>query len=127
MVANQDNRDSGVQNVQNETAIDWDELYSDLKSELAVLILGPDFNSNGLTSVKEQLHDELTKKTDHGILHFYPNNGIFLFQTEYYKSRAKMFASKFYKSLPYDESLLQKIIDLPFRMIINTNPDRNLE
>ena len=116
-----------VENLQNEQTIDWDEIYSDLKNELAVLIIGPDFNSNGTVSVKEQLYEELTKRPDHGILHFYPNNGIFLFQTEYYKSRAKMAASKFYKALAYDETLLQKIIDLPFRMIINTNPDRSLE
>ena len=116
-----------IGDTENNSMVDWDDLYYDLKNERAVLILGPDFHRDGEASVKEQLYKEVSRRSDNGIVHFYPMNGIFLFKSEYYKAKTKRIAAEFYKSLAYDHVLLQKIIDLPFRLIINTNPDRSLE
>lgn len=110
-----------------ESPIDWDDLYFDLKNARAILVLGPEFHAKNGVSVKELLYQELTKKEDHGILHFYPSNGIFLFKSEYYKTKAQKLSSQFYKMLEADDDILQKVIDLPFRMVINTNPDKILE
>ena len=110
-----------------EAAIDWDDLYSDLKNEKAILILGPEFYANHGTSVKKLLCEELKKKDDHGVEHFYPDDGIFLFNSARYKSKAQRAAARFYESLPGDRDLLQKITELPFRTIINTNPDKKLQ
>jgi len=36
--------------VNNQTPIDWDDLYFDLKNERAILVLGPEFyNSEGVS------------------------------------------------------------------------------
>lgn len=110
-----------------ESSIDWEDLYFDLKNERAILVLGPDFYSKDGLSVKELLYKELTKRDDHGIVYFYPSNGIFLFKSQLYKSKAQKLSSQFYKSLEGDNNILQKIIELPFRMIINTNPEKILE
>lgn len=110
-----------------ESPLDWEDLYFDLKNEKAILVLGPEFYNCEGTSVKELLYKELTKKDDHGIIHFYPGNGIFLFKSEFYKTKAQKLSSQFYKALAPDRGILQKIIELPFRMIINTNPDKILD
>ena len=115
------------ENTTNEVDIDWDDLYGDLKDNRAILILGPEFYASDGLSVKEQLYYELIKREDHGIIHFYPSNGIFLFQSERYKNKAQKFSCEFYKKLEGDESIMQKISELPFRMIINTNPDKILQ
>lgn len=110
-----------------EPIIDWDDLCFDLKNERAVLVLGPEFyNSDEGFSVKELLFHELQKRGDNGILHFYPSNGIFLFKSEFYKTRAQKISSQFYRSVQIDDHILQKIIGLPFKMIINTAPDKSL-
>jgi hypothetical protein len=116
-----------INNWENEPPIDWDDLYDDLKNERAVLVLGPEFHTNNGVSIKELIYKELIKKEDHGILHFYPSNGIFLFESQKYKNSAQKFASHFYKSLEVHDDIVQKIIELPFRMVINTNPDKILE
>lgn len=109
-----------------EFLIDWDDLFFDLKNERAILILGPEFHSRHELSLRGQLFNELTKKSDHGIIHFYPNNGIFLFKSAKYKTQAQKIASEFFKSIEADSEILQKIIELPFRMVINTTPDKSL-
>jgi len=101
-----------------ESSIDWDDLYFDLKNGRAVLVLGPEFYTKEEITAKQLLYNELTVRGDHGILHFYPSNGIFLFKSEYYKTKAQKLSSKFYKMLEGDHTILQKIIELPFSLII---------
>ena len=107
--------------------IDWDDIFFDLSNEKAVLVLGPEFFTQNGKPVKQLLYEELIQQDNNGILHFYPSNGIFLFQSELYKTKAQKRSSQFYKSLDIDYSILHKITELPFRVIINTNPDRKLE
>lgn len=107
-------------------SIDWNDLFFDLKHERAILVLGPDFYSREGVTVKEQLYNVLTKDRDHGVLHFYPSNGIFLFKSEKYKTKAQKTSSEFYRRVSINEDVLQRIIELPFRMIINTTPDKVL-
>ncbi|OQP40683.1 hypothetical protein A4H97_13750 [Niastella yeongjuensis] len=106
--------------------IDWEDLYRDLKDHRAILALGPEFYSSDGLSPKEKLYQHLIKKPDHGILHFYPNNGIFLFQSPKYKSYAQRDASEYYKTIEPEPEELPHIMDLPFRMIINTSPSQKL-
>jgi hypothetical protein len=106
--------------------IDWKDLYRDLKDDRAILALGPEFYASDGLSPKEKLYAHLIKKPDHGILHFYPNNGIFLFQSEKYKRNAQRDASEYYKSIEAEPDVLQLIMDLPFRMVINTSPSQKL-
>jgi len=110
-----------------DTPIDWEDLFYDLKNERAVLVLGPEFHSRDGVSIKMQLYNELIQRPDHGILHFYSENGIFLFKSPGYKSKAQKFASQFYKALNPNDEIVRKIMELPFSLIINTNPDRAIE
>ncbi len=107
--------------------IDWDDLYYDLKNQRAILILGPEFYNIDGIPIKEFIYKELTKKEDHGILHFYPGNGIFLFKSQAYKNKAQKVASQVYSMLEADKGIISKIMELPFRMILNTCPDKILE
>lgn len=103
-----------------------EEIYSDVRSNMATLILGPNFLTKGDLSAKQSLNLELTKTANNGIIHFYPSNGIFLFDSPNSKFNCQKAAARFYETIEPDRGMLEKITELPFSLILNTNPDKNL-
>lgn len=103
-----------------------EDIYSDVRGNMATLILGPDFLTQNDLSARQSLFNELKKTNSNGILHFYPSNGIFLFDSPNSKFNSQKAAAKFYDSLEPERTILEKIINLPFSLILNTNPDRSL-
>ncbi|OJU26355.1 MAG: hypothetical protein BGN92_02315 [Sphingobacteriales bacterium 41-5] len=103
-----------------------EDIYSDVRSNMATLILGPDFLTENELSARQSLFLELQKTNNCGILHFYPSNGIFLFDSPNSKFNSQKAAAKFYDRLQPNKELLDKIIHLPFSLILNTNPDKSL-
>lgn len=103
-----------------------DDIYSDMRSNMATLILGPDLLSKGELSVRQALYNELTKTPNNGILHFYPSNGIFLFDSPNSKFNCQKAAAKFYTSIEPEREIFEKLVDLPFNLVLNASPDKNL-
>lgn len=103
-----------------------EDIYSDVRGNMATLILGPDFLTSGGKPAKESLHEHLKTIPNNGILHFYPANGIFLFDSPNSKFNCQKAAARFYEGIEPDKEMLEKIMDLPFSLVLNTNPDKNL-
>lgn len=110
-----------------EINIDWDDLLDDLKHGQTILVIGPDFLNYKGGKVKPALLQKLLEAEDHGVEYFYADDGMFLFNKPKHKAKAQKAAAQFYSSLEVNESLLQKIVELPFSLIINTNPDKSIE
>ncbi|MBK8562461.1 MAG: SIR2 family protein [Saprospiraceae bacterium] len=108
--------------------INWDDLLFDIANNRAVLLIGHDLLPHDSESIQQDLHAQLTANgNDHGIDNFYPHDGFFLFRSHRYKISAQKKAADFFKSRQPKEELLQKITEMPFRMVISINPDKSLE
>ena len=70
-------------------SIDWDDIYYDIKTQKAILVLGPGFLVQNDKTAKQLLYEELRQKPDNGILHFDNDNEIFLFESQYHKTKAQ--------------------------------------
>ena len=106
--------------------LDWEDILRDIREQRAVLFIGQDFLPHTEASIYLDLHKKLTAPPQNGIDYFYPQDGFFLFSTAGSKSKAQRNAVDFYKNLQPDAALLQKITEIPFRMIISVNPDKAL-
>lgn len=107
-------------------SLDWDDIYYDIKTQKAILVLGPGFLSQENKTAKELLYEQLKQRPDNGILYFNSDNEIFLFESQFHKTKAQKFASLFYERIKPDETILKRITELPFPLVINTNPDISL-
>ncbi|GAB3012535.1 hypothetical protein GCM10027051_14430 [Niabella terrae] len=107
-------------------SIDWDDIYYDIKTQKAILVLGPGFLAQGEKSARELLYEDLCHKPDNGVLHFNTDYEIFLFESQFHKTKAQKYASLFYEKIKPDPDILKCISELPFPLIINTNPDTAL-
>ena len=108
-------------------SINWDDILRDIADQRAVLIIGQDFLPHVEATLHLDLYKKLTASPQHGIDYFYPQDGLFLFSSTRYKVQAQKNAADFYKNLQPDHDLLQKITEIPFRMIVSANPDKALE
>lgn len=108
--------------------INWDDILYDIANNRAVLLIGHDLLPHESDSIQEDLYAHLKSTGDDpGIDNFYPSDGFFLFRSQRYKISAQKKAADFFKSRQPKEELLQKITELPFRMVISINPDKALE
>lgn len=107
--------------------LDWEDILRDIADQRAVLFIGQDFLPHADATIYLDLHKKLTTPAQHGIDYFYPQDGFFLFSSNRYKIQAQKNTADFYKSIQPDPALMQKITEIPFRMIINVNPDKSLE
>lgn len=101
----------------------WKPIINDLEKERAVLLLGPDFLPHQEVSVAADFYAYLSDQLDDEATHFFVRDGLFLFDTAVSKMDAQTEAEAFYKNLPVDEALLERIAELPFPLVISVNPD----
>ncbi len=106
--------------------LDWEDILRDIAKQRAVLFIGQDFLPHTEETIFLDLYKKLTAFPEHGIDYFYPHDGFFLFSSTGKKNKARSHTADFYKNIKPDPILMQKITEIPFRMIINVNPDKNL-
>ena len=102
--------------------IHWDDILEDIEEQRAVLLLGHNF----LPNAHEQLNAALAEKLGDKLQHFYTRDGLFLFKDSDAKTTAQQVAARFFKSNPPDDEILEKIAEMPFRLMISANPDKFL-
>ena len=107
--------------------LDWEDILRDIAAQRAVLFIGQDFLPHDEATINLDLHKKLTTPAQHGIDYFYPQDGFFLFSSNRYKIQAQKNAADFYKNIQPDAALMQKITEIPFRMIVSVNPDKALD
>lgn len=110
----------------NDDFFDWEDIISDIKTQRSVLVVGNDFLPFTGQNLQSDLHQYLIQRTDHGIDYFYPNDGFFLFRSSRFKVQAQKRTATFFNALQPDESILQKVTEIPFKMVISLNPDKSL-
>jgi hypothetical protein len=102
--------------------IHWDDILYDIEEQRAVLLLGHNF----LPNAHEQLNAALAEKLGDKLLHFYTRDGLFLFKDSDAKTTAQQVAARFFKNNPPEDAILKKIAEMPFRLMVSTNPDKFL-
>ncbi len=107
--------------------LNWEDMLRDIADQRAVLFIGQDFLPHTEATIYLDLYKKLMAAGQNGIDYFYPQDGFFLFTKPSAKSQAQRNTADFYKNLQPDAALLQKITEIPFRMIVNVNPDKSLE
>ena len=100
----------------------WDEEFSLLNLEETVLLIGHNF----YPSIHKDLNERLSKDLHKKLTAFYDRDGLFLFEDSSSKTRAQSVSAQFYKNLTPNQDILNKIIELPFPLIISANPDHFL-
>lgn len=101
----------------------WKPIINDLEKERAVLLIGPDFLPHQEVSVSADFYAYLSEQLADEATHYFHREGLFLFDTAVSKMDAQTEAEAFYKNLPVDEALLERIAELPFPLVISVNPD----
>ncbi|MCB0706280.1 MAG: SIR2 family protein [Saprospiraceae bacterium] len=108
-------------------AINWDFILEKIREESAVLILGPEILT---TSDGQPAHRELIRLLDppnnEKILRYYERDGFFLFDEGQKRTLLCHDIKRFYNSLPANK-MLEQLLDIPFHIILNVNPDRVLQ
>ena len=102
--------------------LNWDDLLYDIEEQNAVLLLGHGFVPGAQADLRAKLQARLGDK----LLHSYEREGLFLFADREAKTNAQKEAARFHRELRLEESILQKIAQLPFPLIVSANPDQRL-
>lgn len=103
--------------------LNWDDILDDIEERRAVLLLGHGF----LPNAQQDIDDVFQKVLKDGLLYAYQRDGLFLFKDIDAKTIAQKEAARIFKQISPDETLLQKIAELPFHLIVSGNPDKSLE
>lgn len=111
---------------------DYEDILDILEdSGHCVLFIGPQLLKNETNQTLEKsLHEYLeVQKDDHQLIRaFYEDDGLFLLKEENYRRRLVRQMRKFWQQPhPKADSLLQKLAQLPFPMIVSLNPDNLLQ
>lgn len=101
---------------------DWDDLLDDIEEQNAVLLLGHGFLPGAQAALGAQLQEKLNSK----LLHSYSREALFLFADSEAKTTAQKEAARYYRGVEVEESILQKMAEMPFPIIISANPDKLL-
>jgi Effector-associated domain 11/SIR2-like domain len=102
---------------------DWIDIIEDLQDQKAVLLLGPELMQSGGKSLNQQLREHLHQRHPKDIVYYYERDGLFLFQSPESKVRVARTVKRFYKPITPDETLLQRIVQVPFHLIVSLNSD----
>ena len=109
--------------------VDWDVIIQTIKDEKCILCLGPEiYRDQDGKMLEDQMVEFLQVEQNSDIRNFYPQEGVFLFNSEegrthiYYKLR-RFFENSFSEA----EKILEKVAQIPFHFVINLTPDKKLE
>lgn len=100
----------------------WANLLEDIFEERAILLLGHGFVPSAYEQAEKKLSDTLQDK----LLHIHQQDALFLFSNSDAKSSAQSKFASVFKNMEQDDSVLKKIVELPFRLMISANPDKAL-
>ncbi len=105
---------------------DWEFILETIDSEKCVLFLGPEvFTSVEGKSLFDQLVAYLDIENNRDILSFYKEDNFFLFSSKYAKTKALYRIRKFFSRHTHAkaEALFEKIVQIPFHIVITLTPD----
>jgi hypothetical protein len=99
------------------------KIVADLKSGNAALILGPEiFDVDGIP-VQRYVRQKIEEEFHEDIAAYYERDGFFIVRSEDAKPAIREAVADLYRNLKPGEATLQKIIEIPFPLVVSVNPD----
>jgi hypothetical protein len=106
-----------------EPSPDISKIVADLKTGNAALILGPEiFDVDGMP-VQRYVRQKIETEFQDDIASYYERDGFFIVRTEDAKPAIREAVADLYRNLHPNEATLQKIIEIPFPLVVSVNPD----
>ena len=102
--------------------LNWTSILQDIELGQAVLLIGHGFQAEA----QGQLHPTLQATLKERLLYFYAQDGLFLFQDSLAKTDARREVASIFNNHATDDSFLKKIAEMPFPLMVSTNPDKSL-
>ncbi len=109
--------------------VDWDFVLDTIRDERCVLFIGPEvFATAEGVKFEQQLANYLGVPGNPDIHKYYPEDGLFFFQSGAKKTRISYSIKRFYnQSFPHAAAILEKLAEIPFHFIISLTPDQALQ
>lgn len=102
---------------------DWLDILDDIQDQKAVLLIGPEIMQIDGQPLNRHLRDSLHERNKDDIAFYYERDGFFLFTSPEGKVRVARQVKRFYRDITPDEAILQRIVQIPFHLIVSVNPD----
>ncbi|NJN33364.1 MAG: hypothetical protein HC817_03010 [Saprospiraceae bacterium] len=102
---------------------DWLDILNDIQDQKAVLLIGPEIMKIEGMSMNGYLRDSLNQRNSDDIAYYYERDGFFLFKSPEGKVRVARQVKRFYRDITPDETVLQRIVQIPFHLVVSVNPD----
>lgn len=103
-----------------------ENLAEDIREQKCVLLIGPEIVQIDGKSLIRHVHETLLQGESDDILYYYEQDSLFLFKDENAKLDAPRQIKRVYKNLKFASDIYQKILEIPFHLIISLNPDTYL-
>jgi hypothetical protein len=103
-----------------------ENLAEDIRKQKCVLLIGPEIVQIEGKPLIRHVHETLLHGGSDDILYYYEQDSLFLFKDENAKLDAPRQIKRVYKNLQFDSDIYQKILEIPFHLIISLNPDTYL-
>jgi Effector-associated domain 11/SIR2-like domain len=102
---------------------DWLDILDDIKDQKAVLLIGPEIMQIDGKPLNKHMRDSLHERNAEDIAYYYERDGFFLFRSPESKVRVARQVKRFYRDMIPDEAILQRIVQIPFHLVMSVNPD----
>jgi len=120
-----------MQATANSTTFDWEEILESISDEKCILFVGPQVYAFAQSQTVEQaMYSDLdAQNPEHPyIRNFYEEDGFFLFREKRFRRKVIRQMRKFYQQeFPLAQAVLQKLTQIPFRIIFQLSPDDLLQ
>lgn len=102
---------------------DWLDIIDDIQDQKAVLLIGPEIMKIKGKSLSGYIRDTLSERNADDIAYYYERDGFFLFKSPESKVRVARQVKRFYRDMQPDDTVLQRIVQIPFHLVVSVNPD----
>ncbi|MBK7937340.1 MAG: SIR2 family protein [Lewinellaceae bacterium] len=99
------------------------KIVADLKTGNAALILGPEIFDVDGTSMQRYVRQKIEAQFHDQIASYYERDGFFIIKNQDDKPEIAEAVADLYRDLRPNEAVFQKIIEIPFPLVVSVNPD----
>lgn len=106
--------------------LDWETITDYIESGQAALLIGPEILRIEGRPLDQAWRNGLLEKFKHKIAYHHDREGLLLFSTKIAKNDAARFVRKFVSEQAPEETVLKKIAQIKFPLVVSTSPDTGL-
>ncbi|MCC7246108.1 MAG: SIR2 family protein [Saprospiraceae bacterium] len=105
------------------TPTDWLDILDDIRDQKAVLLIGPEMMQVNGKPLNQHIREQLHARNPDDIAFYYDRDGFFLFNSPESKVRVARQVKRLYRDITPDETILRRITEIPFHLVVSLNPD----